>query len=81
MESGKGRGHYASAYKLSRSATNSKAVRRERRSIEQKELRQEELNKRRNLCDLSPLHEGDMTITQDKSYKDKTPQKPRGMQC
>ncbi|XP_045160597.2 uncharacterized protein LOC123525537 [Mercenaria mercenaria] len=77
MEGGKARGNYASAYKLSRSTINQKALRRERRSIEQKELRHGEINKRRNLCDLSPLQEGDLTATQDKSYKDKTPQKPR----
>lgn len=77
MDTAKAKGNYSSAYKLSRSTINNKVVRRERRSIEQKELRHEEVNKRRNLCDLSPLQEGDATSAQDKSYKDKTPVKTK----
>jgi len=74
MDSGRSRGDFESAYKLSRANVDGRTKRRERRSIEQKETRHIGLNKRRNLQDLSPLQEGEQTI--DDGYHGKTPVKP-----
>ncbi|KAH3693229.1 hypothetical protein DPMN_192632 [Dreissena polymorpha] len=74
MERTRAKGDFASAYKLSLATFDKKAVRRERRSIEQKEIRIEGINKRRNLQDLSPLQEIDQTINST-HYKGKTPLK------
>lgn len=76
MNQGKARGDYATAYKLSGAAVDKKAHRRLRRSIEQKEFRQEKINNRRNLADLSPLQESDVSC--NKHYHDKTPVKAKG---
>ncbi|KAL4235527.1 hypothetical protein ACF0H5_003924 [Mactra antiquata] len=73
MNHNKARGDYATAYKLSGANTDKKEQRRQRRSIEQKEFREKIKNQRRNIVDLSPLHEADVTC--NKSYKDKTPVK------
>ena len=78
MDKGKARGEYSSAYKLAGSTIDKKTLSLHRRSIEQKELRQGEHNKRRQLTDLSPVQEGDTTLNQNKHYKDKTPFKPKG---
>ena len=77
MDKGKGRGDFATAYKLSRTGDDS-SKRVHRRSLEWKETRRDLANKRRNIApnDLSPVLEGDMSQQpQDKSYKGQTPKK------
>ena len=72
------RGDYASAYKLSRSTKDTKQ-RLHRRSLEQKELRRVEVDKRRNINDLSPVLEGDVSQKEpNKDYKEKTPTRRTG---
>ena len=72
------RGDYASAYKLSRSTKDTKQ-RLHRRSLEQKELRRVEVDKRRNINDLSPVLESDVSQKEpNKDYKEKTPTKRTG---
>lgn len=78
MEKGKAKGDYATAYKLSRSNLDRKEIRRQRKSLEQKQLRIEEVCKRRNLQDLSPLQEGELTLIRENSYAGKTPVKRKG---
>jgi len=76
MDSSKGK--FASAYKLSKSTVDKKALRLSRRSIEQRHLRNDEVNKRRNLNELSPLQESEASLLQNKSYKGRTPLKRHG---
>lgn len=66
---------FSAAYKLkSGSSLKKKDARLHRRSIEWKSLRGEEVDKRRNLKNLSPLQE--IKENQCSMYKDKTPTKP-----
>ena len=73
------RGDYSSAYKLSRAAKDTSKQRLHRRSLEQKELRHELVDRRRNINDLSPVLEGDVSQQQQQSSKDyrgRTPTRP-----
>ena len=83
MDKGKARGDFATAYKLSRTGDDS-SKRVKRRSMEWKEIRRDQADKRRNINsnDLSPVMEGDMSQQpQNKSYKGQTPAKaPRDAQ-
>ena len=75
MDRSKATGDYASAYKLSRSTKDTKQ-RLHRRSLEWKEIRRGQADKRRNInTDLSPVLEGEQTLQRDKSYCGKTPTK------
>lgn len=68
---------FSAAYKLkSGSSLKKKDARLHRRSIEWKSLRGEEVDKRRNLKNLSPLQEIKENQHQCSMYKDKTPTKP-----
>ncbi|XP_062601997.1 neurofilament heavy polypeptide-like [Saccostrea cucullata] len=68
---------FTAAYKLkSGSSLQKRDARLSRRSIEWKTLRGEEVSKRRNLKNLSPLQEGKENLSQRSTYKDKTPTKP-----
>ena len=71
--------NYTSAYKLSgvRSASDTKSQRVKRRSVEQKDLRQNLVNRKRQIG-LSPLQEGDTTL-KDKSHLATTPRLPKGI--
>lgn len=70
-------GDFASAYKLSGLSIDKKASRRQRKSIEQKELRHNYFGRQRKLVDLSPLQEGEASSTSS-TYKNKTPIKTGG---
>ncbi|XP_061175405.1 uncharacterized protein LOC133184373 [Saccostrea echinata] len=68
---------FTAAYKLkSGSVLQKRDARLSRRSIEWKNLRGEEVSKRRNLKNLSPLQEAKENNSQRSTYKDKTPTKP-----
>ncbi|XP_067679466.1 serine-rich adhesin for platelets-like isoform X2 [Haliotis asinina] len=70
---------YADAYKLKPDVLDKRKARLQRRSVEWKNLRFEEVGKRRkiDLDNLSPLQEQDQNITNvSKSYENKTPVKP-----
>lgn len=68
---------FSAAYKLkSGSSLKKKDARLHRRSIEWKSLRGEEVDKRRNLKNLSPLQEIKENQHLCSMYKDKTPTKP-----
>ena len=67
---------FSAAYKLkSGSEQQKKDARLRRRSVEWKNLRGEQVNKRRNLKNLSPLQETKENHPQRSMYKDKTPTK------
>ncbi len=73
---------FADAYKLKPDVSSKRNARHQRRSLEWKNLRYEEVGKRRkiNLDDLSPLQEHDQNTTDvsrvDVTYVEKTPVKP-----
>ncbi|XP_071118931.1 proteoglycan 4-like [Haliotis cracherodii] len=70
---------YADAYKLKPDVLDKRKARLHRRSVEWKNLRFEEVGKRRkiDLDNLSPLQEQDPNVTNvSKSYENKTPVKP-----
>ncbi|KAK3592082.1 hypothetical protein CHS0354_019339 [Potamilus streckersoni] len=62
---------FSSAYKMTTGIVDKKGMRLRRRSMEQKQMRRELTNKNRNIDNLSPLQEEDVSI--NKSYKEKTP--------
>lgn len=63
---------YSDIYKLKSGTSDARAKRLQRRSLDWKNQRDDELNKRRDLANLSPLQEQSI-ITADTSYKGKTP--------
>ncbi|KAJ8306130.1 hypothetical protein KUTeg_016675, partial [Tegillarca granosa] len=65
---------YSDIYKLKSGTTDARAKRLQRRSLDWKNQRDDELNKRRDLANLSPVQELSQ-ITSDTSYKGKTPVK------
>ena len=79
MDRGKGKGDFSTAYKLSRTA-DGPHKRLHRRSIEWKEIRRDQAEKRRNISnDLSPVVEDNLSQQQqNKSYKGQTPTKRPG---
>lgn len=69
---------FTAAYKLkSGSALQKKDARLRRRSVEWKTLRGEEVDKRRNIKNLSPLQEAKENRSHRSMHKDKSPTKDR----
>ena len=69
---------FANKHKLKSSAVNPRANRLHRRSLDWMQSRQEEVDRRRKIDELSPLQEGESTLKENETVtKDDTPVKPK----